>query len=97
MIPLHSMKSIWVCLPVLLLTACAAPVTQWEKPGASLTAVDDAMQQCRMDARLAPQPHLGPSPHSMGTPALDRIEDRDVNEDARFRKCMQDKGYSAKP
>jgi len=91
------MKSIWVCLPVLLLTAGAAPVTQWEKPGASLTAVDDAMQQCRMDARLAPQPHLGPSPHSMGTPALDRIEDRDVNEDARFRKCMQDKGYSAKP
>ena len=99
MIPLHPMapRAVLAAL-IVFLTGCAAPVTQWEKPGASLTAVDEAMQACRVAARLSPQPRMGsPTPHTMGTPGMDRIEDRDANEAARFRKCMQDQGYSAKP
>ena len=77
MIPSHSMKSLRTWLTVLALTACAAPAAQWEKPGASQTAVDEDLQQCRVHARLSPQPHLGsPTPRSMGTPGLDRIEKR---------------------
>ena len=69
--------------PTIPIGICAAPIR---------------FSQCRVAARLSPQPHVGsPTPHTMGTPGMDRIEDRDVNEAARFRKCMQDQGYSAKP
>jgi hypothetical protein len=89
------MKSIRTWLPVLALAACAAPATpRWEKPGASPTAVDEAMQECRVQARLAPQPSPGsPTPRST---VIDRIEDRDAREAEHFQKCMRDKGYSAK-
>jgi len=98
MIPLHPMapRAVLAAL-IVFLTGCAAPVTQWEKPGASPTAVDEAMQQCRVETRLAPQQHLPPTPRTMGTPGMDRLESRDADEAARFRKCMQDRGYSAKP
>ena len=81
----------------LLLAACAAPAPQWEKPGAGPAAVDEAMQQCRVQASLSPQPHLGaPLARSSGAPALDRIEDRQAREAQQFQKCMQDQGYSVK-
>jgi hypothetical protein len=82
---------------IVFLAGCAAPVTQWEKPGASQAAVDEAMQQCRVEARLSPQQHLPPTPRTMGTPGMDRIQSRDADEAEQFQKCMRDRGYSAKP
>ena len=79
------------------LAACAAPEVQWEKPGASPTRVSEDMQQCRMQARLSPQPHTGPlGPRTGGSPGMERIEDRDAFDAQRVQKCMQDKGYTAK-
>jgi hypothetical protein len=85
---------------ILALSACAAPEPIWEKPGASQAAVDEAMQQCRMEARLAPQQHLGtPRPHSSGspyTPGTERLEDREREDVQRFQKCMTGKGFALK-
>jgi hypothetical protein len=92
------MKTRSLCL--LLLAACAAPEPIWQKPGASQTAVDEAMQQCRMEARMAPEQHLDtPRPHSPNspyTPGMERLEDRDSQDVQRFQKCMTGKGYSIK-
>ena len=82
---------------LLALAACTAPAPQWEKPGASQAAVDEAMQQCRVQASLSPQPHLGaPLARSSGAPALGRIEDRQAREAQQFQNCMQEQGFSAK-
>jgi hypothetical protein len=87
-------------LYLLVLAGCAAPEPIWEKPGASQAAVDEATQQCRVDARLSPQQHLDtPRPHSSGspyTPGMERLETRDGEDVQRFQKCMSDKGYSLK-
>jgi hypothetical protein len=89
------MKPIPAWLVALLLAACAAPGAQWEKPGASQSAVDEDSQQCRVQSRLDPEPQVGTlSPYSMGTPPLERAEQRDARESRRFTKCMQEKGYS---
>jgi hypothetical protein len=92
------MKIRYFCL--LALAACAAPEPVWQKPGATQTAVDEAMQQCRVDVRMAPAQHLGtPRPHSSNspyTPGMERLEDRDGQDVQRFQKCMTDKGYSIK-
>jgi len=95
MIPLQPMapRAVLVAL-IVFLTGCAAPVTQWEKPGASQTAVDEAMQQCQVQARLSPQQHRGPTPRTTGTPGMDRVQSRDADEAEQVRKCMLDKGYS---
>jgi len=90
-------RSLWL----LVLAGCAAPEPNWEKAGASQAAVDEAMQQCRMEARLAPQQHAGtPRPHSSGspyTPGMERVETRDTEDVQRFQKCMTGKGFSLKP
>ena len=92
------MKIRYLCL--LVLAACAAPEPIWEKPGASQTAVDEAVQQCRTEVRTAPQQHLGtPRPHSSGspyTPGMERLETREGEDVQRFQKCMTGKGYSLK-
>jgi hypothetical protein len=92
------MKIRFLCL--LALAACAAPEPNWEKPGASQSAVDEAMQQCRMEVRMSPEQHLGtPRPHSSGspyTPGMERLETRDQEIAQRFQKCMTGKGYSIK-
>ena len=92
------MKIRYLCL--LVLAACAAPEPIWEKPGASQTAVDEAVQQCRTEVRTAPQQHLGtPRPHSSGspyTPGMERLETREGEDVKRFQKCMTGKGYSLK-
>lgn len=93
------MKIRSLCL--LALAACAAPEPNWEKPGASQGTVDEAMQQCRTEVRMAPQQHLGtPRPHSSGspyTPGMERLETRDTEDLQRFQKCMTGKGFSLKP
>jgi hypothetical protein len=79
------------------LAACAAPQPQWEKAGASSTRVSEDMQQCRMQARLSPQPHSGPlGPGSGASPGMERLEERDLHDAQRFQKCMRDKGYTEK-
>jgi hypothetical protein len=83
---------------VLAVAACAAPEPIWEKPGASQTAVDEAVQQCRTEVRMTPQQHLGtPRPHSPNspyTPGMERLENRDTEDLQRFQKCMTGKGFS---
>ncbi len=85
----------WLIVP--LLAACAASGPRWDKAGAGQTAVDEDEQRCRVEARLAPQPHvLGQAPLSSATPLTDRGQERDAQDEQRVVKCMQDKGYSAK-
>jgi hypothetical protein len=85
----------WLMVP--LLAACAAGTPQWEKAGVGQTAIDEELQRCRVEARLASQPHLeGPTARTSGTPLVDHGQERDAQDEQRFRKCMQDKGYSAK-
>ena len=85
----------WLMVP--LLAACAAGAPQWEKPGAAQAAIDEDMQRCRVDARLAPQPRLdGPTATRSGEPLIDGGQERDAQEAQQLRRCMQGKGYSAK-
>jgi len=80
---------------VLALAACSSPVPQWEKPGAAQSAVDEAMQECRVQASLSPPQHVGaPLARSGGTPALERIDDRHAREAQQLQKCMLEKGFS---
>ena len=89
------MKPSYVVLLLPLAAACASNAPQWERAGASPSATSEAMQECRMASRMAPEPALGtPTPRSMGTPGMDRMEERDGREAAQFQKCMMDKGYS---
>ena len=90
------MKKISVCLTALALGACAS-APPWEKSGASQTQLDEDMQQCRVKSSLTPEPRIGSlTPSGMGTPAMDRAEQRDAKEAVLFDKCMQDRGYRAK-
>ena len=90
------MKSKAVLLSALALAACAS-APQWEKSGASESQLNEAMQQCRVQTSLAPEPRIGSlAPSGIGTPAMDRAEGRDAREAVLFDKCMQDKGYRAK-
>jgi hypothetical protein len=78
------------------LAACSAPTAQWEKPGASIVTLQEDLQQCQAEARISPQALGSPTPReSLGTPAMDRVEDRDAREAQQVQKCMQAKGYSA--
>ena len=71
------------------------PAPQWEKAGADPAAVDEAMQECRVQASLSPQQHIGaPLARSGATPALNRIDDRHAREAQQLQKCMQEKGFS---
>lgn len=86
------MKIRYLCF--IAVAGCAASEPNWIKPGASQAAVDEAVQQCRLEARLA-QHHVGiPRPHSSGSPYGDRQDTRDAEDAQRLQKCMTDKGYS---
>lgn len=77
-----------------LLAACAAGTAQWDKPGVAQAAIDEDMQKCRVEARLALQPRLaGPGPTTSGEPLVDRGQERDAQEAQEVRKCMEGKGY----
>ena len=90
------MKKISAWFTVLALGACAS-APQWEKSGASETQLNEDMQQCRVNTSLTPEPRIGSlNPTGMGTPAMERAEQRGAKEAVLFDKCMQDKGYRAK-
>lgn len=98
MIPLHAMTLRAALLTSsALIAACAAPAAHWEKPGATQTMVDEAVQECRVQARLSPEQRVGTQLSRPGTAgAMDRIEEREGREAERFQRCMLGKGYSAK-
>jgi hypothetical protein len=79
-----------------LLAACAANAPTWQKAGAGESAINEDLQQCRVQARLAPDPSIFASPavQNSGTPMIDRGQERDAKEDQQVRACMQAKGYS---
>ena len=91
------MKPTFLVLCAAALAGCASSSSPaWQKPGASQTEVDDALRECRVQARLNPQQNVGAlEPRGGGTPALDRIEDRDRAELGAIDRCMRAKGYSA--
>jgi hypothetical protein len=82
-----------------LLAACAGNAPTWQKSGASENAVNEDLQQCRVQSRLSPDRSIlaSPSPQTSGSPMLDRGQERDANEDQQIRACMQAKGYSLTP
>jgi hypothetical protein len=81
----------------LLLAACAAPATHWEKPGATAAMVKADNDQCLANARFdAPQPAVFEQTGTVTTRVLTVEEQRHRNEVEYFQKCMQEKGYSAK-
>jgi hypothetical protein len=81
-----------------LLAACANGAPTWQKAGAGESAANEDLQQCRVQARLAPDPSLlaVPQPRASGTPLIDRGQERDAKEDQQVRSCMQGKGYALK-
>ena len=91
------MKPTFLVLCAAALAGCASSSSPaWQKPGASQTEVDDALRECRVQARLNPQQNVGAlEPRGGGTPALDRIEDRDRAELGAMDRCMRAKGYAA--
>jgi hypothetical protein len=83
----------WVA--AILLAACSAPTAKWEKAGAGASAVSEDLQQCRVEARLSPEPRTAAGPRgALGNP-MERAEERDAQEAQRIQKCMTAKGYSA--
>jgi hypothetical protein len=87
-------RQAWI--PCLFLAACAASAPGWEKPGASAGAMEEDLQRCRVEARLAPQPRVGATPGSAtGTSAMAQREERDAVEAQHVHKCMTGRGYSA--
>jgi hypothetical protein len=90
------MKTTFFVICVAALAACTSSAPRWEKPGASQTAVDEALQDCRVKARLNPQQRIGAHERpGSGTPGIDRIEDRDRAELGSIDRCMREKGYAA--
>jgi hypothetical protein len=80
-----------------LLAACAAGGPQWDKPGAAQAAMDEDMQNCRITARLSPEPRtLAAGPMTSADPLTDRGQERDAQEAQDVRRCMEGKGYSLK-
>ena len=79
------------------LAACAAPTAQWEKPGTSAAATQEAHEQCRASALLeAREPYLWGPQTTTTTRVLTVEEQRELNQIEAFQKCMQGKGYATK-
>ena len=85
---------VWMLFP--LLAACGGNAPTWQKSGATENAVNEDLQQCRVKARMAPDPSIlaVPSPQSSGSPLMDRGQEAAAKEDQQVRACMQAKGYS---
>jgi hypothetical protein len=90
------MRLLTSCFSAVLLAACAAPTAHWEKTGASESALNADMQQCRTQARLAAEPRTREPDPTMPGVLPRREEDRDARETQHFQQCMQQKGYSAR-
>jgi hypothetical protein len=90
------MRLLTVCLSAVLLAACAAPSAHWEKSGASQTAVNEALQECRVQARLSPEPRVRRPDPALPGALPEQQESRDAREAQALQRCMQEKGYSAR-
>jgi hypothetical protein len=91
------MKTPFVWLSVPLLAACAASAPVWQKSGASESAINEDLQQCRVQVRTSPDASIlaaAPTIASSASPMIDRSQERDARDDQEIRKCMQGKGYS---
>ena len=85
--------SLWLAIP--LLAACTGNAPTWQKAGASESAVNEDLQNCRVQVRISPDPSVLAAPvKGSGTPMIDRGQERDAKEEQQIRKCMQDKGYN---
>lgn len=90
------MKRLSFLVVAATLAACSSQAPRWEKAGATPAQADEALQDCRVKARLNPQMNQGAlEPRGGGTPGLDRIEDRDRAELGAIDRCMREKGYAA--
>lgn len=78
------------------LAGCAAPATHWEKPGATERMAQEALEECRTQARLSPAPRVATGLARPGTTgAIDRLEERDSRAAEQLRRCMGEKGFRA--
>lgn len=70
----------------------------WEKPGASAEMMQEDSMQCRAQARLAaPAIRQADRPtETTPSPMESRDEQLEAYYSQAFRKCMLDRGYSAK-
>jgi hypothetical protein len=89
----------WLVLATAAIAGCASSA-QWDKPGATETALKDDSEQCRVQARFSPLPPdyapVTQGTTSMTSNVLSREEQRARYEAEAFQKCMTGKGYSAK-
>ena len=84
---------VWMLFP--LLAACAASAPGWQKAGASESAMNEDLQQCRIQTRVSPDPSILATPsQGIGTPMADRGQERDSSDNQQVRACMQARGYS---
>ena len=84
---------VWLVIP--LLVACAQSAPAWQKSGASESAMNEDLQQCRLQTRLSPDPSILATPsQGSGTPMIDRGQERDASDSQQIRACMQARGYS---
>ena len=85
----------FACIASAALAACAP--AQWDKAGATSSTLNNDLQDCRVQARLSPEQRVGPlGPRGGGTPAVDRMHDRDAQEAREIESCMLSKGYRLK-
>ena len=91
--PMNLTRHAWLCLAAL--AACAP--AQWDRAGATSATMNNDLQDCRVQSRLSPEQRVGPlGPRGGGTPAVDRMHDRDAQEAREIESCMLSKGYRLK-
>jgi hypothetical protein len=85
-----------VAVAAALLAACeSAPV--WKKADASEAMMKDDAYGCHAKVRVSPSTHPKPPPSVYGAATvLDADDARLRYEQEEFRRCMEEKGYSAK-
>jgi hypothetical protein len=84
-----------VCLVAALLAGCESKPVSWQKAGTNEAMTSQDAQACQMKARAAPSPHPQPSASAYGATAPLAVDERGQFERAQFRRCMEEKGYSA--
>ena len=85
-----------IAVAAVLLAACeSAPV--WKKADASEAMMKDDAYGCHAKARVSPSPYPKPPPSPYAAAVvLDADDARLRFEQEEFRRCMEEKGYSAK-
>jgi hypothetical protein len=85
----------YLCLAAALLAGCAAKPATWQKAGADEAIRSGDAQACSLQARTAPSPYPQAPVSAYGAPAALTVDERGQFEQARFSRCMEEKGYSA--